>query len=181
LVVLCPDPAEAGKCRQLIRTGHPGFDLAPIVIDSGGPPGGGSSPYLTVFAASMGGIDMESERGARLVVDAMASAEVSVADRMRMTAIIMTLASDAARQILETIMKTGEYEKTFVDRIRDDGKAEGKAEGKADSVLKLLERRHLVPSQEQRQRVASCTDIAQLDLWFDRAVTASTATEVFTD
>ena len=39
LVVLCPDPAEADKCRRLIRTGHPGFDLAPIVIDSGGPPG----------------------------------------------------------------------------------------------------------------------------------------------
>src|ERR1700761_5772426 len=30
LVVLCPDPAEAAKCRRLIRTGHPGFDLAPI-------------------------------------------------------------------------------------------------------------------------------------------------------
>ena len=47
LVVLCPDPAEAAKCRQLIRTGHPGFDLAPIVIDSGGPPGrdGAGGPY----------------------------------------------------------------------------------------------------------------------------------------
>jgi hypothetical protein len=69
LVVLCPDPAEAEKCRQPIRTGHPGFDLVPIVVDSGGPPGGrgrdGGSPYLTVFAASMGGIDMESEPGAR--------------------------------------------------------------------------------------------------------------------
>jgi hypothetical protein len=39
LVVLCPDPAEAAKCRQPIRTGHPGFDLAPIVIDSAAPPG----------------------------------------------------------------------------------------------------------------------------------------------
>src|ERR1700691_2935009 len=28
LVVLCPDPAEAAKCRRLIRTAHPGFDLA---------------------------------------------------------------------------------------------------------------------------------------------------------
>ena len=27
LVVLCPDPAEARKCRKPIRTGHPGFDL----------------------------------------------------------------------------------------------------------------------------------------------------------
>jgi hypothetical protein len=39
LVVLCPDLAEAEKCRQPIRTGHPGFDLVPIVVDSGGPPG----------------------------------------------------------------------------------------------------------------------------------------------
>src|ERR1700760_2260326 len=77
LVVLCPDPDEAAKCRQLIRTGHPGFDLAPIVIDSSGPPGrdGAGDPYLTVFAASMGGIDLESQTGARRVLDAIASPE----------------------------------------------------------------------------------------------------------
>jgi hypothetical protein len=99
LVVLCPDPAEADKCRQLIRTGHPGFDLAPVVIDSGGPPGrdGAGGPYLTVFAASMGGIDMESEPGARRVLDTMASPEVSEADRLRMTAIILTLGATRGR------------------------------------------------------------------------------------
>jgi hypothetical protein len=179
LVVICPDPAEAAKCRKLIRTGHPGFDLAPIVIDSGGPPGrdGAGSPYLTVFAASMGGIDMESEPGARRVLDAMASAEVSDADRLRMTTIMLRLASDAARQILEAMMKTSEYEKTFVERIHEQGISEGKAE----AVLKLLDARHLAPSPEQRQRVTSCTDPAQLDLWFDRAITAGTATEVFAD
>jgi hypothetical protein len=183
LVVLCPDPAEAAKCRRLIRTGHPGFDLAPIVIDSGGPPGrdGAGGPYLTVFAASMGGIDLESEPGARRVLDAMASADVSDADRLRMTAIILRLASDAARQILEAMMTTSEYEKTFVERIHDQGISEGKAEGKAEAVLKLLDARHLAPSQEQRQRVTSCTDSAQLDLWFDRAITADTAADVFAD
>jgi hypothetical protein len=183
LVVLCPDPAEAAKCRQLIRTGHPGFDLVPIVIDSGGPPGrnGAGGLYLTVFAASMGGIDLESEPGARRVLDAMASAEVSDADRLRMTAIILRLASDAARQILEAMMTTSEYEKTFVERIHDQGISEGKAEGKAEDVLKLLDARHLAPSQEQRQRVTSCTDPAQLDLWFDRAITADSADDVFAD
>ncbi|MDX6415382.1 MAG: hypothetical protein QOG28_2 [Trebonia sp.] len=183
LVVLCPDPAEAAKCRQLIRTGHPGFDLVPIVIDSGGPPGrnGAGGLYLTVFAASMGGIDLESEPGARRVLDAMASAEVSDADRLRMTAIILRLASDAARQILEAMMTTSEYEKTFVERIHDQGISEGKAEGKAEAVLKLLDARHLAPSQEQRQRVTSCTDSAQLDLWFDRAITADSADDVFAD
>ena len=111
----------------------------------------------------------------------MASAEVSEADRLRMTAIILRLASDAARQILEAMMKTSEYEKTFVERIHEQGIAEGQAKGKAESVLKLLDARHLGPSQEQRQRVTSCTDPAQLDLWFDRAVTAKTAAEVFAD
>jgi hypothetical protein len=179
LVVLCPDPAEADKCRKPIRTGHPGFDLLPIVIDSGAPPGrdGAGGPYLTVFAASMGGIDMESEPGARRVLDAMASTEVSETDRLRMTTIILRLASDAARHILEAMMTTSEYEKTFVERIHDQGIAEGKAE----AVLKLLDARHLAPSQEQRQRVTSCTDSAQLDLWFDRAITAGTAAEVFAD
>jgi len=185
LVVLCQDPAEAAKCRRLIRTGHPGFDLAPIVIDSGGPLGrdDAGGPYLTVFAASMGGIDMESEPGARRVLDAMASAEVSEADRFRMTAIILRLASDAARQILEAMMTTSEYEKTFVERIHDqgiaEGEAKGKAEGKAEDVLKLLDARGVSLSKEQRQRVTSCTDPAQLDLWFGRAITATTVAEVF--
>jgi hypothetical protein len=179
LVVVCPDPAEAAKCRRLIRTGHPGFDLLPIVIDSAAPPGrdGAGGPYLTVFAASMGGIDMESEPGARRVLDAIASTEVTETDRLRMTTIILRLASDAVRQILEAMMTTSEYEKTFVERIHDQGIAEGKADG----VLKLLDARHLGPSQEQRQRVTSCTDAAQLDLWFDRAITAGTAAEVFAD
>lgn len=183
LVVLCPDPAEAAKCRRLIRTGHPGFDLAPVVIDSGGSVSrnGAGGPYLTVFAASMGGIDMESEPGARQVLDAMASAEVSDADRLRMTAIILKLASDAARQVLEAMMMTSDYEKTFVERIHEQGISEGEAKGKAESVLKLLDARRLAPSQEQRQRVTSCTDPAQLDLWFDRAITVGTAAEVFAD
>jgi hypothetical protein len=179
LVVLCPDPAEAAKCRQLIRTGHPGFDLAPIVMDSGSPPGRDDTggPYLTVFAASMGGIDMESESGARRVLNAMASPEVTDADRLRMTAIILRLASDAARQILEAMMTTSDYEKTFVERIHDQGVSEGKAE----AVLRILDARRLAPSQEQRERVMSCTDSAQLDVWFDRAITAGSAAEVFTD
>ena len=32
---------------------------------------------------------------------------------------------------------------------------------------------------EQRELVSSCTDIAQLDEWFDSALTAETAAEIF--
>jgi hypothetical protein len=111
----------------------------------------------------------------------MASPEVSDADRFRMTTIILRLASDAARHLLEAMMTTSEYEKTFVERIHDQGIAEGEAKGKAEAVLKLLDARHLVPSGEQRQRVTSCTDARQLDRWFDRAITAGTAADVFDD
>jgi hypothetical protein len=185
LVVLCPDPAEAAKCRRLIRTGHPGFDLAPVVIDSGSLSGltEAGGPYLTVFTASMGGIDMESEPGARRVLDAIVSAEVSEADRLRMAAIILRLASDAARQILEAMMTTSEYEKTLVERVHEqgiaEGEARGEARGEAKAVLRLIAARGLVLSQEQRDQVMSCTDAAQLDRWLDRAVTAGTAAEVF--
>jgi flagellar biosynthesis/type III secretory pathway protein FliH len=99
------------------------------------------------------------------------------------------------------MMTTSEYEKTFVEKIHDQGiaegeakgkaegiaegeakgKAEGEAKGKAEAVLKLLDARRLAPSKEQRKQVASCTDTAQLDLWFDRAITAATAAEVFAD
>jgi hypothetical protein len=190
LVVLCPDPAEAAKCRQLIRTGHPGFDLAPIVIGSADAPGrDGGGPFLTMFAASMGGIDMATEHGARMVLDAMASIEVSDADRLRVAAIMMTLASDAARQTLEALMHTSEYQKTLVERIYDQGEAEGeakgeakgRAEGKAEALLRLLDKRGLAVSDEQREQVGDCVETAQLDQWFDRAITASSAAEVFAE
>ena len=82
-------------------------------------------------------------------------------------------------------MKTREYEKTFIERIHDEGIAEGeakgKAEGKAEAVLRLLDARGVALSLEQRQRVTSSTDPVQLNLWFDRAITAGSAAEVFAD
>ena len=128
---------------------------------------------------------MESESGAHRVLDAIASPALTDADRLRMTTIILKLASDAARQILEAMMTTADYEKTFIERIHDqgiaEGEARGKAEGKAEAVLKLLDARGLAPTDGQRQQVTSSTDSAQLDRWFDRAITASRAAEVFAD
>jgi hypothetical protein len=59
--------------------------------------------------------------------------------------------------------------------------SEGEARGEAKSLLRLLDARHLSLSEDQRQRVTSCTDSAQLDVWFDRAITAGTVAEVFAD
>ena len=37
LLVLAPDPRDAARCRRVIKTGHPGFDLHPVVLGPGGP------------------------------------------------------------------------------------------------------------------------------------------------
>jgi hypothetical protein len=101
LLVVCPNPTEAEKCRQVIRIGQPGFNLAPTVIDPLNTPGtGDASPYLTIFASCMGAINMEEDQGARHILAAIRDTGASAADRERLTTIILTLASDAARQLL---------------------------------------------------------------------------------
>ncbi|MEZ4314859.1 MAG: hypothetical protein R3F14_43150 [Polyangiaceae bacterium] len=68
-----------------------------------------------------------------------------------------------------------------------EGKAEGLAEGKAEglaegmaaaaakSLFSVFAARNLPVSAAVKERIESCTDIALLDLWIQRAVTAKTA------
>ena len=52
LLVICPDPHEADKCRQVIKMGHPGWDLYPSSMRE---PDwlGGTSQSRGISAASM--------------------------------------------------------------------------------------------------------------------------------
>ena len=79
-------------------------------------------------------------------------------------------------------MQTSEYEKTFVERIHDqgiaEGEAKGKAEGKQDALLTLLRARSLRPSREDVTRIRACTDAVKLDRWITRAATAASVREV---
>lgn len=64
----------------------------------------------------------------------------------------------------------------FVDGLLDQGRAEGRAE----MLLKLLGRNFTVPD-DIRRRVETCTDIAVLETWFDRAISAESLDEVFAE
>ena len=61
----------------------------------------------------------------------------------------------------------------------ESGLAEGLAQGKRDALLRLLARAGLVLMQEEHERIAACTDLATLDRWFDNALGAKTAADVF--
>jgi hypothetical protein len=190
LVVICPDPAEGEKCRQVVATGHPGFDLRPIVIDPlHAPSTEGASPWLVIFDACLGVLEMGTEPGARRILNAVHDSGTSAADRKRLITLILKAAPAAARQILEDLMATTEWKSEFVESFvnagieqgLEQGRAEGAMRAKAEVILKILDARQLKPTKDQRGQVTAATDLAQLDRWFDRALTAATASEVFAD
>ena len=59
-----------------------------------------------------------------------------------------------------------------------EAEARGEAKGKALSILTILERRGLEPSETLRSRILSCPDLETLDRWLVRAVLATEADEV---
>jgi predicted transposase YdaD len=63
--------------------------------------------------------------------------------------------------------------------IRTEGRTEGKAEGKLELLLQLLAHRGLVLDDDLRARVTACTNEAQAQRWFDRALTATTLAAIF--
>jgi predicted transposase YdaD len=63
---------------------------------------------------------------------------------------------------------------------RNEGRSEGRAEGEAAMLLRVLAARGFAVPDDVQQRVRSCTDIAQLETWGDRAVTAKSLDEIFT-
>jgi hypothetical protein len=72
---------------------------------------------------------------------------------------------------------------SFKKEGRQEGLPEGLREGlvkaKAADVLKIIDARGIEVTKEQRKEVADCTDLARLDRWFERALTAKTATDIF--
>jgi hypothetical protein len=69
------------------------------------------------------------------------------------------------------------------ERTRAEGNAEGNAEGKIDEaaklLLKLLSLRGLELTDEQRQRILDCRDLAVLEVWCGRIFSTSSADELF--
>ena len=187
LIVVCPDPREADKCRQVIAMGHPGWDLRPIVIDPQHAPDDNAGPYLTLFLACLSALDMTDPAVARHVLDAIGNTGASQADRMKLSTIILKRASDAARPILEDLMSTIEWKNDFIEGFLEPRAREGRqgqrsaVSARITFIMKVLGSRDLHPTKKQLSRLAECTDLTTLDRWVDRSLTAASAAEVFKD
>jgi hypothetical protein len=182
MLVICEDPATAARCRRPIRTGHPGFDLAPMVIDCYTMPGPGTqgraaaAPELAVLGVLTGELDLDQDSARQEVLASLAGLEDS--RLAAYTVFVRSAASDSARQALEDLMTT-KFKDDFVDRYLAEGRAEGRVQAKAEMVLRILAVRGLRVSHKIREQVLACTDTSQLDAWADKAITAESVDDVF--
>jgi hypothetical protein len=93
-----------------------------------------------------------------------------------------------ARKHLEEIVTTtshdyehiaSQYLSHWVDQGRQEGRQEGRAEGEGAAILAVLETRGLEISSDTRDRITRCDDLNMLETWIRRAVTVSSADELF--
>ena len=122
---------------------------------------------------------------AQRVLEAIRDTGASDADQRRLVTMILKRASDAARQILENLVTAIEWQEALVEDLIEHGRIEGIAEGaisaKITDIMKVLSVCNLHPTKKQLSQLAACTDLATLDRWFDRSLTAASAAEVFKD
>ncbi|MEI5524728.1 hypothetical protein WB401_14890 [Streptomyces brasiliscabiei] len=65
--------------------------------------------------------------------------------------------------------------------VRETAYLEGEARGEAKGVLRVLEVRGIAVAPEVRERIATCSDLARVSVWLDRAGTVARAEELFAE
>ncbi len=102
----------------------------------------------------------------------------------------------AAEQVLHSVMdaqRVEELMRSYGEQLvergirrglaqgREQGLAEGRLRGRAESLLRILGARGVQVGEEAQQRILTCTDLATLDRWFDRALNATCLADVLDD
>ncbi|WP_240135358.1 hypothetical protein [Streptomyces sp. MUM 178J] len=71
------------------------------------------------------------------------------------------------------------YKSPLSEELRDEGREQGEVKRAAEDVLLVLEQRGLTTSDQIRERITECADPEMLSRWLIRAVTATSAEEIF--
>jgi hypothetical protein len=178
LLVFAIKQETARGCVKAIRTGHPGWDLVPLLSGIGRTPGippegGRFAAELVLLRVITRELALDSHDARMFALSAIRSAAPERI--LRYCKYIKKLAPPQARPHLETLMKTV-LKDAFVDGWFDQGSLRKARQ----LLLKLLAMRLDLP-EDIRERVETCTDAALLDKWFTRAVNAEALDEVFAD
>jgi hypothetical protein len=190
LMVVAPDAAVARWCARPIELGHPGFVLQPLVLGPEAIPvivdeqAARADPELAVLSAIAHG---RREEVGSAIARAILGAAQGLDDERCSFYVDLTMASlsAAARRTLEALMKSGKYEyqtefvRKWIIQGRQEGLEQGRLVGERMALFKVLNARGFQVDDVAGQRIMECTELAQLESWLDKAVTASSVQELF--
>jgi hypothetical protein len=184
VTAVTPDPAIARWARRPIDLGNGmlfhvhviGPKEIPAITD---PDEASREPQLAVLSAvAHGGGDVHTAVSvARTAVTAVS--QLPEEQRLLYSALIERALSIAARKALAMEPHIEKYLSDAQREFYNRGKTEGKAEGEAKALLMILTRRGLALSDEQRNQIGACTDVAILDRWLERAFSVLSVDELF--
>ncbi|WP_043602849.1 MULTISPECIES: hypothetical protein [Protofrankia] len=186
LVVFCPDSATARWYRRLLPSDGPsGLLLRPLIFTPGDVPLvvdvelARANPALAVLSALCHGGGAEVDAAFPALLEALRS--VGPQKEILYYDVVLAGLPEAARARWEAFMTTTadhEYRSELLRSTAAQGKAEGKAQGKGEDILTVLDTRGVPVPDAVREKILASTDLAQLDVWLRRAVTAATAADV---
>jgi hypothetical protein len=193
LAVVCSKQYTARWAREPIEIGVPGLtcqttslvvfgpDNVPAITD---PEEAADDLMLAVFSA------LTHSRGRTVggILEALATALTTIDEETAANLAEFTetgLGHTVGAEIWRGMMATRTF--PFVSQVRLQARAEARAEARVEArvealaavILKVLGARGVAVDGDSRTRIESCRDADVLDLWLDRAVIATKASDLF--
>ncbi|GAA2416023.1 hypothetical protein GCM10010404_87930 [Nonomuraea africana] len=185
LLVISRSRSTAGWSRQFHRLGLPGLPsliVCPLVLGPDNVPvitdlaEACQDVSLTILTALIHACDSEVGGILNVLAPALSTIDPDIAkDLAEFTE--AGLQGTPAQALWRALMSAMTF--PYQSELRSLGHEEGRADEAARMVLRVLERRGVAVSDQVRDRVLDCTDSAALERWFDRALEATTADEIF--
>lgn len=194
VIVVTPDPATATWASEPSDLGGSVL-YRPLVIGPQGIPivddveRAMHEPQLAVLSAMAHGKGDVTTATAVAIAASTAVSTLPEEQRVVYMALIYSALGEAAREgfksmhpnqrLVKLLMETeGNFMYDAHQELKAEGAAKGEAKGTAKALLKVLAARKIAVTEEQQRRIAECTDAATLDLWLERAATATSVEQV---
>ncbi|MDX3454360.1 hypothetical protein PV396_20840 [Streptomyces sp. ME02-8801-2C] len=195
LMVVCQDHAVAKWAQQPVTSGPPGLPtltLTPLVV------GPHNTPVITdpaearadLALAALSAITHATDPDIFAILKALSTALQGEPEDIADPIIEFTaqgMGDRPARQYWRKLVAVdlSFYKSYIAEEIRDEGRAQGRAQGQAEgqatAILLVLEQRGVDVTDEIRDRITGCDDTETLRTWLTRALTATSAADLFAD
>ncbi|WP_182874633.1 hypothetical protein [Microbispora sp. H10670] len=188
LLVICPDRAVARWCRQAIGLG-PGGVITPLAIEPGDiplvtdPEAARTCPELAVMSVVAHPEEAEDGPALEALLAGLATLDEDRAT-VYLNYVFNSLPMVTAKRLEEMVTTIQDFEhlgEKYFSHWLAKGRTEGHAEGEIDAILSVLETRGLEIPDDVRERIRRCQDLDQLRTWVRRAVTVTSAHELFAE